>query len=479
MSLPIDFIARVGQQLGSEAELFLAALATPSPTSLRLNPLKNGGDFLPIDFLAAAEKMETVAWAGQGLYLPQRPLFTADPLLHAGAYYVQEASSMFLEQIWRAAIDIAKAERGENTPLAVLDLCAAPGGKSTHAASILPENTLLVCNEIIANRAQILQENLQKWGASHAVVTQNNPQQLAERLPQFFDIILVDAPCSGEGMFRKDPAAAAHWSVESVEKCALRQREIIAAAWAMLRPNGVLIYSTCTYNKAENEENLAWWLSENEGECLSIPAEVAQKNNIEIIDYQTLDAQNVIGYRFWPHKIKGEGFFAAFMQKLDDDGSSTRCTGREKSFSWQGRKETEHLQHIFSEPKQWRWVLHRDEWRAFPDIWSDVYRYMYAHLRVAYAGITVAEQLRGELKPSPTLALHSHYAATAFADFEVDLATAQSFLRLDNFELPANAPRGWLRLCYKGRGLGWVKNMGERLNNYYPKQWKIRMELPM
>lgn len=462
MELPESFLRRVAGQLGGEYDAFLAAMAGAAPTSVRLNPRKGGG--VELDFEGA------VAWAAGGRYLRERPLFTADPLLHAGAYYVQEASSMFLERLWAKAI--AAAQNGENRPLAVLDLCAAPGGKSTHAAALLPEDSLLVCNEIVPNRCQILQENVQKWGLGNVVVTQHNPQQLAEHLPQFFDIILIDAPCSGEGMFRKDPAAAEHWSPANVEKCAARQREILQSAWSMLRPNGLIIYSTCTYNREENEENLAWWLKQVAAASLPRLEDLGADKGVEIIDYE-----GVVGYRFWPHRHKGEGFFAACLRKLDDDGGETQLKVKDKHWTWQGRRQTAHLAGLLHDTERWRWVLHRDEWRAFDATWEAVYPYLYNRLRVAYAGLSVVEQLRQELKPQPALALHWAYAGEAYAACEVDLRTAQAFLRLDNFVL-ADAPRGWLLLTYKGCGLGWVKNLGDRLNNYYPKHWRIRMELP-
>jgi 16S rRNA C967 or C1407 C5-methylase (RsmB/RsmF family)/NOL1/NOP2/fmu family ribosome biogenesis protein len=469
MPLPSAFLSNIQQQIPTESEYkaFLAALAEPAPTSIRLNPTKNGDAFAPINLALAS----AVPWAEHGFYLPERPLFTADPLLHAGAYYVQEAASMFLEQIWQKAIDIVSSE--QSRPLAVLDLCAAPGGKSTHAASLLPADALLMCNEVIANRSQILQENLQKWGQGNIVITQNTPQQLAERLPQFFDIILVDAPCSGEGMFRKDPNAAAEWSSEAVEKCALRQREIIAAAWAMLRPDGILIYSTCTYNSEENEKNLAWWASQTNLQSLAIDSEKTANTGIETIDYQ-----NIVGYKFMPHRSKGEGFFAAFVQKLSDDNTELRLPQRFKSWTWQGRKAVATVSHLLRQPEAWAWIQHKEDWRAFPQAWAHVVPYFYEQLRIVYAGVSVVEQLRDELKPLPTLALHSEYNRGVFTECELDLAQAQAFLRLDNFELPATAPKGWLLVTYQSRPLGWAKNIGSRFNNYYPKHWRIRMDLP-
>ncbi len=454
-------------------EAFQAALLAPPPTSLRLQPLKNGEN-LPA--IGGSEDWEQVAWAEWGRYLPSRPSFTRDPLFHAGAYYVQEASSMFLERIWREAIE--EAQKTSAAPLAVLDLCAAPGGKSSHALSLLPENSLLVCNEINDNRAQILAENLQKWGSGNPLVCQNTPQQLSEALPNFFDIILVDAPCSGEGMFRKDPNSILEWSPKAVEHCVQRQRDILRSAWAMLRAGGLLIYSTCTYNRAENEENLLWFCAQTGAKPMSLTQDAAA---LPYLGLQVEEAENgLTGYRFYPHKIRGEGFFASFLRK--ETGEAERDNppkSRQKSpLAWLGKKQSSLCGHLLQDAPRWLWLEHRGMYRAFDKTWGDWYAHFYERLRVVYAGISVADVLpREELRPQHALALHTAAEGAAFESLELDLQQAQSFLRLADFELAENAPRGWLRAVYQGRALGWLKNLGNRHNNYYPKNWRIRMDL--
>ena len=239
MKLPSEFEARTLEWMGEETYRALeAALQTEPPVSIRVNRTKWSGEVAG----------EPVLWASAGVYLSQRSTFTFDPLFHAGCYYVQEASSMFVEQVLRTYI---------TGPVVMLDLCAAPGGKSTHARSVLPVGSLLVANEVMRNRSQVLAENLIKWGNAEVVVTNNDPADFTS-LTEVFDVVLADVPCSGEGMFRKDPVAVEEWSTDNVQVCWQRQRRILADIWPALKPGGLLIYSTCTYNREEDEENVAW-----------------------------------------------------------------------------------------------------------------------------------------------------------------------------------------------------------------------------
>ena len=241
MELPASFIDHTRALLGEgDYGKLVTSLNSEQPVSIRLNPMK------PFAFRFGER---AVPWCGSGFYLQGRPTFTFDPLFHAGCYYVQEASSMFVEQALRRYVG--------KEPVVMLDLCAAPGGKSTHLRSLLPEDSLLVANEVIRNRSQILAENLTKWGHPDVVVSNSDPSDFA-RLEEFFDVILTDVPCSGEGMFRKDPVAVSEWSPENVEICWQRQRRIISDIWPCLKPGGILIYSTCTYNTKENEDKIRW-----------------------------------------------------------------------------------------------------------------------------------------------------------------------------------------------------------------------------
>ena len=308
MALPIDFITRTRALLGNEFDSFEAALQADVPVSIRINEKKGA----PIP--AADTPDNRVAWCDTGYYLPERLSFTFDPLFHAGAYYVQEASSMFLEQVIRSHV---------KTPVRCLDLCAAPGGKSTHLAACLPEGSLLVSNEVIRSRSHILAENIAKWGNPNCVVTNNDPKEIG-RLTHFFDVIVADVPCSGEGMFRKDTDSTGEWSIANVALCAGRGRRIIHDIWNALKPGGLLIYSTCTYNTEEDEENVHHITEELGAEALPIPAVKDEWQITGPLKY------NHPVYRFFPHKTKGEGFFLAALRKADGEAEEIRFKNRGK-----------------------------------------------------------------------------------------------------------------------------------------------------
>ncbi len=289
ISLPKAFIKRTREILGEEYGLFENALNEKPPVSIRVNN--------KVQYIPSAER---VPWCEDGFYLEERPIFTADPFFHCGVYYVQEASSMFLYQV--AGQLFPYAER-------VLDLCAAPGGKSTLLLQALPKDALLISNEIVYRRYKILVENTIKWGNPNVIVTNNKPEDF-KVLSGYFDVVVVDAPCSGEGMFRKNPDAVNEWSEQNVYLCARRQKEILVDAWNTLKTDGILVYSTCTYNREENEKNVRWVCNELNGELL----EVDLKGNNQI-------TQTGYGYRFYPHKTRGEGFFIAVLKKKGENRS--------------------------------------------------------------------------------------------------------------------------------------------------------------
>ena len=275
MELPPSFVEDM-RALMPDANDFLAALQTEQPVSIRLNSLKLDTSTHPESYIFPAsypaalrgqgevrlpQDSVRVPWCESGYYLPNRPAFTFDPLFHAGGYYVQEAASMFLEQAMRRSV---------GAPCRMLDLCAAPGGKSSLASTLLPKGSLLVANEVIRQRSQILAENLTKWGCPNTIVTNSDPADFGQ-LDNFFDVLLTDVPCSGEGMFRKDPVAVSEWSPQNVELCYQRQRRILSDVWPSLKPGGIAIYSTCTYNVHEDEENIAWICQELGAEVLEVP----------------------------------------------------------------------------------------------------------------------------------------------------------------------------------------------------------------
>ena len=293
---PEDFLRKMRNLMQEdEYALFIKALAQPAPVSIRLNPFKKTDCF---------KDSEQVPWCSEGYYLPARPVFTTDPIFQAGGYYVQEASSMFIEQVINNL-------HAKNKDLSVLDLSAAPGGKSTHLLSLLSSDSLLVSNEVIRSRVNILEENLVKWGCSNYIVTNNDPADFT-RLPDSFDIILVDAPCSGEGMFRKDKEAPLQWSPDNINVCVSRQERILSNILPSLKEGGFLIYSTCTWNEEENESNIRNLLLKENFSSLRIPL----NPQWGIKESKTGINDNILyTYRFYPHKLKGEGFTISCIQK--------------------------------------------------------------------------------------------------------------------------------------------------------------------
>ena len=287
---PEDFIKRLKNQKYIDAKALVKALEEPSPVSIRIN--KSKWSKIPL-------KAEPVLWCSNGYYLDNRPSYTLDPLFHSGCYYPQEASGMFLEQV----ISQTSALSGN---LRVLDLCAAPGGKSTHLSDIIGPDNLLVANEPIRSRAAVLAETITKWGLGNTLVTQNDPSAFG-RLPGFFNIIVADAPCSGEGMFRGETAVR-EWSVGNTVHCSERQKRILMDIWPALKENGLLVYSTCTFNPGENEENIKWLISKKEAECIRL--DVSCFKGITEIDFE-----GIFGYGFYPDKVNGEGFFISVIRK--------------------------------------------------------------------------------------------------------------------------------------------------------------------
>lgn len=315
--LPADFISQTHQYLPTdEADALCHALSsTTSPTSVRINPMKRP-DELPAPVAA------NVPWCTEGHYLSERPAFTFHPLLHAGCYYVQEAASMFVEQAYRTIA-------ADFVPQRVLDLCAAPGGKSTLWRSLLPEGTLLVANEPIRNRAQILSENLTKWGHPDTVCTSAYAEDFAP-LAGMFDVVAADVPCSGEGMFRKDQGAADEWSTEAVEACAERQWGIVQSIWPALRQGGYMVYSTCTFNPQENEQLVCRICNELGAEIISIATEPEWG-----ISGDTT-GRSLSVCHFYPHRTNSEGLFLALLRKT----SGTPATATKKKKNKEKRQPT-------------------------------------------------------------------------------------------------------------------------------------------
>ena len=385
--LPESFVSYTRETMGEDLfAAFVSGLGEEAPVSIRVNRAKWDGDVV---------HGERVPWSADGYYLPDRPNFTFDPLLHAGCYYVQEASSMFVERVLGQYV---------TEPVEMLDMCAAPGGKSLAAIATLPEGSWLMSNEPIRQRASVLAENVSKWGSERMVVVNNYPEQISKSKLKF-DVILCDVPCSGEGMFRKDAQAISEWSVQNVEKCRQLQREIVAEAWKCLRSGGLLIYSTCTFNTRENEENVRWIMDEYGAEIL--PVDVREEWNVVGSLLAGFDGPV---YRFIPGVTRGEGIFMAVMRKEGE---------------WKAQKKPS----LDKLPP----MLHRME----------------------------LTRLSGEGK------------ATA-PRVEIDYDTAIAYLRREAIRLPDDSPRGIITLTYRGVDIGQAKNIGNRANNLYPKEWRIK-----
>ena len=442
MTFPQQFIEQTKALLLDEYNAFENALSETPPTSIRVN---NKMDYRPDGDL--------VTWCEKAYYLPERPLFTADPLFHAGVYYVQEASSMFLSQV------VSQYLQDSQT---VLDLCAAPGGKSTLLLQFLPQDCLLVSNEMNRQRSYILAENIAKWGNPNVMVTNNNADDFST-MKGFFDAIVVDAPCSGEGMFRKDKQAIAEWSEQNVEICAERQRKILADAWDALKPNGILVYSTCTYNRKENEENVEWLCDEYDAETLSV--NLNGNTDIVVTDY---------GYRFFQHRTKGEGFFLSVIRKNENTGSVRKLKADFKK----GIKfvDANDIPFKLSGEYAFKFVNDENHIRAYIEQHFERFMYLNSKLKCIDSGLLVAEIKGKDYIPSAQLALSKSLDTGSVERAELDYNTAISYLKRESIELYGSAI-GFVLVQYMQQSLGWVKNIGTRSNNLYPTNWRIRMNL--
>jgi len=447
VALPADFIQRIQQQMPSEANQLLASLDGEPIISVRAHPHK------PFELADT----ELVPWHPQGYYLANRPVFTLDPLFHAGCYYSQEASSMFIDHLFR------QMEFDDNEPV-VLDLCGAPGGKSSLIASFLDGKGLLVANEVIRSRAVILAENLTKWGYGNVLVTQNDPAHFS-KLTGVFDAVLVDAPCSGEGMFRKDMVARQEWNLANADLCASRQRRILADIWPTIKEGGYLVYSTCTFNSAENEDNVQWIVNQYDASVVA----VSVNDSWGITEVPVKDG---VGYAFHPSKLKGEGFFCVLIQK----------TSHERVFTDHQRKRSSlpkldvpagllknQINYQFQEFDNQIVAINRGKC-------AEVVQLLGSQLKPLSMGIALGVNMKKEFTPNHALAM-SIDLDDRYNRVELTLMQALTYLKGEAISI-AEAPMGWNIVTYNGVGLGFVKNLGNRVNNYYPKEWRIRMNIP-
>ena len=460
--LPKDLIDSLANAPGFDKKAFEAVHQSGEQvTSIRLNKAKynfvqKGGGFNENAVNNFFESANPVPWCSAGYYLPERPSFTFDPLFHAGAYYVQEASSMFLEQVVKKIFPDHSV-----MPYRVLDLCAAPGGKSTHLSDLFPEG-LVVANEVIKTRSGILAENVVKWGNDNLVVTSNDPKDF-QHLQGYFDMIVVDAPCSGSGMFRKDAEAINEWSLQSVDYCGNRQQRILEDIWPALKEDGILVYSTCSYSVVE-DENIMDWIGKKFS-VESIPIPVAESWGIvEGISPE----QKISSYRFYPDKIKGEGFFISCVRKKN---MAVPSAINAKKFSLLPNKDKKVLNHIISESDKLEFIVKGDEVVAVKKQWFETLSELFTALYIKKLGINIGKILRDELIPSHELAL-SVLRLSNVNCIEVDKDQALQYLRRSDFNMQSEQ-KGWNIIVYKGYNLGWVKVLVNRINNYYPSAYRI------
>ena len=401
-----------------------------------------------------------VPWSQYGFYLPQRPSFTFDPFFHGGAYYVQEASSMFVEFAIRQTCNLEQ-------PLKVLDLCAAPGGKSTLLQAIISPDSLLVSNEVIRARAGLLADNISRWGAANVVVTNNDPRDMA-RLSGFFDVMVVDAPCSGSGLFRRDPEAVVEWSPENVTLCSQRQQRILADAWPALKENGILIYSTCSYSREEDEAILDWLSAELDAD--NIPLKIPTSWNIITT---VSDKRNCEGYRFYPDKIKGEGFFIACFRKRSGDTWQPRK--QKDTLPALAKKDREKLHPWISNVDQLFCMEHQGEVLLLPEAITPSVAVLQQQLYLRKAGVKAGQLAARELAPDHQLAM-SRLLAPQVQKVTLTKDQALQYLRKEDPALQLSA-KGWALMEYENMPLGWAKILPNRINNYYPKELRILKEI--
>ena len=450
-TLPVAFKELMRKQLGAEeAEHLFEALDSVSPVAVRLNLAKCGDAGVWSDG-------EAIAWSRNGRKLKERPSFTLDTAFHAGAYYVQEAASQFIDHI--VAGEPLQGKR-------VLDMCSAPGGKTTIYSTAVGVDGLVVANEYVRSRANILADNVRKWGMSNVLVTNNAPEHIAQ-FEGWFDLVAVDAPCSGEGMFRKEEVAREEWSIDAVKMCAARQLSIVREAWQSLKAGGLFIYSTCTFNDEEDEGLLRTFIDE-----MGDVFEPSQRVEID-------DAWGVVRgevgafqtFRFFPHKTDSEGLFVAVARKAE---ATTQRTPK-------ARKKVMQEVDKVSRRELMRWLQDADQY-AFAMVADTIYAYrteqfkavqaLSEGLTAIYSGVAMGQIFKGKLKPDWALSQYVGLNRDAVAVEELDEQRALDYLRKKDIAV-GDMVEGMNLMTHNGRALGFAKKVGARCNNLYPNSLKI------
>lgn len=451
-SFPSEFRDQIQYLLGYESPYFFESLQSSVPVSIRCNPGKSN-----------LQHGEKVKWCQIGFYLKERPVFTLDPLFHAGTYYVQEASSMFLEQvILQTGLD--------KTSIRAIDLCAAPGGKSTHLLSLLHKDSLLVSNEVIKSRIPVLQENIIKWGNANCFVSNNDPKDFS-KLENYFDLVVCDAPCSGEGLFRKDKNAINEWSSEQVTMCSLRQQRIVQDIWPALKPGGILVYSTCTYNEKENEDNINHFCDKLNADCVEL----------DISEFDGIHCNRkgrAVCYKFFPHKIKGEGFCIAVLKKSMDGTHNVIKKKVAIQFTETDARTKKKIVDFVTGVEN-KYFLSKGE---------EVFFINRAHindisllspvLKVYIAGTALGEFKHDDFIPSHSLAVSIHLNQNAYQRMELSQENALRLLK-GQTQFDSSCDDGYLLATYMNTPFAFLKKIKNRFNNLYPKSWRIRMNIDL
>lgn len=486
--LPEGFISML-TRLGLGDAVGAIASARPE-VSVRLNRAKPAAT-LPVSddgSYAAPDALAPVPWCDGGVYLPSRPVFALDPQWHQGRYYVQEGGSMFIRHV----IDTLRP--GWDGPIAVLDACAAPGGKTTAVIDALPAGSLVVANEYVPARAAVLRENIIKCGYPSAIVTRADTRAFAS-MPSAFDLIIADVPCSGEGMMRKDDDAVAQWSPALIRECADRQWEIVQNLWSALRPGGVMIYSTCTFNRDEDELMVRRILDELGGTSVPVPVDPDWHITPALLDDGTPDL-TIHAYRFIPGRTRGEGLFLSVIRKKSDAGDAyipapdlptprakdkrrAKDNQREPSRGKKDRSSappsTDIVASWLTLPDDYAIYTEGDRVSAFPRRWMPVLERVRRCADIIHEGVHVATIRGRDILPAHGLAMSSAFRPDSLPHVEVDTDTALAYLRGQSPTLTSDTPRGPVVLTYLGAPLGLVKNLGSRTNSLYPQQWRLRI----
>jgi len=446
---PEEFVKYAEEVLGGETSSLLSALEGESPVSVRYNPFK----------ITSPPEGSSVPWCRYGRYLYERPAFTFDPLFHAGQYYVQEASSMFVGHILEKVAE-------DTAGMRILDLCAAPGGKTTLYSSLAGLDGIVVANEVIRTRAGTLADNVRKWGLGNVVVTNNDPSHFAP-LREWFDVVAVDAPCSGEGMFRKNSEARNEWSPDNVKMCASRQRRILGDIWDSLKPGGTLIYSTCTFNRYENEENISW-LAEN-FDCEDAGVETPDQWNIV-----RTEAGGIECFRFYPHRVSGEGFFVCAVRKTGQKGRPANPKPRKSIFTDATKTETNELRCWTGQPELMGFARIGDNFYGYYEPAIRDIKTVSENLNAIHSGICMGQIFGGKLKPDHSLAAFHDLNLSGINIADLDLTEAIRYLGREDLADVSKLREGMNLVSFSGAPLGWIKRVANRANNLYPKQLAIR-----